>query len=61
MREGEIVVKGQQIGEIGSSGNATGANLHFEVREKGLAVDPVNYLTSEEEQEEQPVLVENPG
>ncbi len=52
------MVKGQQIGEIGSSGNATGAHLHFEVRENGIDVDSSGYLTSEEEQKEQSVLIE---
>ena len=40
---GDHVVLGQEIGEVGSSGSATGAHLHFEVRVNGTALsDTVN-------------------
>lgn len=38
------VAQGQAIGYVGSTGNATGSHLHFEVRHKGRAVDPLEYL-----------------
>ncbi|MFJ8228400.1 M23 family metallopeptidase [Streptomyces sp. NPDC094448] len=44
---GQTVMPGQQIGRAGSTGNSTGAHLHFEVRtgaEYGSDVDPVAYL-----------------
>ncbi|MEU9608393.1 M23 family metallopeptidase [Streptomyces sp. NPDC048057] len=45
--EGQAVMPGQQIGRAGSTGNSTGAHLHFEVRtsaEYGSDVNPVAYL-----------------
>jgi murein DD-endopeptidase MepM/ murein hydrolase activator NlpD len=43
---GESVTPGQVIGEVGATGLATGAHLHFEVQVDGRAVDPVAWLAS---------------
>ena len=44
IRPGTVVAGGQEIGAIGTSGNAHGAHLHFEVRIGGRAVDPKPFL-----------------
>jgi murein DD-endopeptidase MepM/ murein hydrolase activator NlpD len=44
VRVEEEVSQGQTIGYIGSTGAATGSHLHFEVRHKGISVDPLGYL-----------------
>ena len=42
---GEEVVWGQIIGTVGSTGRASGAHLHYEVRYRGWPVDPQPYLS----------------
>jgi murein DD-endopeptidase MepM/ murein hydrolase activator NlpD len=41
---GEAVRRGQEVGKLGSSGRSTGAHMHFEVRQNGVAVDPAVFL-----------------
>lgn len=41
---GDVVMKGAIIGEVGSSGRATGPHLHFEVRHRGVAQNPARFL-----------------
>jgi len=41
---GDKVVRGQQLGLVGSTGWSTGPHLHLEVRVHGKAVDPHEFL-----------------
>ena len=44
VQQGEKVVRGQRIGRVGSTGNATGPHLHFEVITSEGKADPEEYL-----------------
>lgn len=44
VRVGDVVMKGARIGEVGSTGRATGPHLHFEVRHHGIPQDPARFL-----------------
>jgi LysM repeat protein len=42
--EGAFVERGDVLAEVGSSGNASGPHLHFEIRDGPRARDPLGYL-----------------
>jgi murein DD-endopeptidase MepM/ murein hydrolase activator NlpD len=41
---GELVLSGGKIAEVGRTGRATGAHLHFEVRHRGVPQNPAQFL-----------------
>lgn len=62
--EGDVVTRGQLIGKVGSTGKSIGPHLHYEVRFKGEARNPVNYYfmdLSPEEYSDMIQVAENAG
>lgn len=45
VKEGDVVVRGETIAVVGSTGRSTGNHLHFSVRLNGEYVSPWNYLS----------------
>jgi murein DD-endopeptidase MepM/ murein hydrolase activator NlpD len=44
IREGGFVKKGTRIGSVGMTGRTTGPHLHYEVKHKGVLVNPKKFL-----------------
>ncbi len=64
VRPGQTVRRGDLIGRVGSTGKSTGPHLHYEVRLRGAAQNPVNYYyydLTPEQYDEIINLAENAG
>ncbi|PSM18067.1 M23 family metallopeptidase [Nitratireductor sp. StC3] len=44
VRKGEKIESGAVVGKVGSSGRSTGPHLHYEVRRKGSAINPLRMI-----------------
>jgi murein DD-endopeptidase MepM/ murein hydrolase activator NlpD len=44
VRAGERVRRGELVGRVGKSGNATGYHLHYEIRKNGRPIDPKPFM-----------------
>jgi murein DD-endopeptidase MepM/ murein hydrolase activator NlpD len=45
VKTGDVVMKGQNIAQVGATGRVTGPHLHFEVRENGIPLNPNRFLS----------------
>jgi murein DD-endopeptidase MepM/ murein hydrolase activator NlpD len=46
VRRGECIGAGDRIGTVGSTGRSTGPHLHFEIRVRGAAIDPLRVTSA---------------
>lgn len=44
---GQKVKRGEQVGEVGNTGQSTGPHLHYEVIYRGATVNPINYFSKD--------------
>jgi murein DD-endopeptidase MepM/ murein hydrolase activator NlpD len=61
VHEGQRVRRGEMIGSVGTSGHATSANLHFEVRKDNVAQNPLYFLPPTEQVDKKGDKLQAPG
>lgn len=61
VKKGDKVKKGQEIGQVGSTGSSTAPHLHYEVHKDGKAVDPIFFCQDDLTPKEYQQLVEMAG
>jgi murein DD-endopeptidase MepM/ murein hydrolase activator NlpD len=44
VKEGQTVIRGQKIGEVGSTGRSTSPHLHYEISRNGNTINPMQAL-----------------
>ena len=58
---GQVVIRGDRIGTLGSSGLSTGPHLHYEVIYRGTQINPWNFLNPDVTPEEYNKMVRGNG
>ena len=43
VKQGDKIIRGQKIGEVGNTGKSTAPHLHYEIKYRGKNVDPKNF------------------